>query len=103
VFLADEIWRFCTPQTTPRELATLAQMGRFEDIELVVRMQTPQKLSASITGSVTELVFFRLHGHLPLAAVQSMGGVPAEVEALPLGSFIAWACQSGGRLDGRVF
>ena len=103
VFLADEIWRFCTPQAIPRELATLAQMGRSEDLELMVCTQVPHKLNSSITGSVTELVCFRLQGPLPLAAVQSMGGEPEEVEALPLGSFVSWAVLTGGRLEGRVF
>jgi hypothetical protein len=50
VFVADEVWRFCSPQAIPRELAVIAQMGRAENLELVTATQLPHKVNASITG-----------------------------------------------------
>ena len=103
VFLADEIWRWCSPQAIPKELATLAQMGRAENLELVTATQLPHKIHASLTGSSTELVCFRLDERLALSAVRDMGADLDAVQALPLGSFIAWNRLSGGRLSGRLF
>ena len=103
VFLADEVWRWCSPQAIPRELAALSQMGRAENLELVVATQLPHKIHASITGQSTEWVCFRLQESLALAKVRELGADPAAVEGLPPGSFAAWNRMSGARLDGRLF
>lgn len=103
VFLADEIWRFCSPQAIPKELATLAQMGRAENLELLTATQTPQKLHASITGQSTEAICFRLDERLAFGTVRDLGFSPDQVQALPLGSFIARNRLSRAELTGSVF
>lgn len=103
VFVGDEIWRFCSPHAIPVELATLAQMGRAENVELVCATQLPHKVNASITGSATEVVSFRLDEPLALARIKDLGGDPDQIRDLPLGSFVAWNRLSRGRLTGTVF
>jgi hypothetical protein len=103
VFLADEVWRWCSPNAIPKELAALAQMGRSENLELVTATQLPHKIHASITGQSTEMVCFRVNEPLALDKVQELGGDRDAVQALPLGSFISWNRLSQARLDGRVF
>jgi hypothetical protein len=78
-------------------------MGRAENLELMTATQLPHKIHASITGSATEVVCFRLDEPLALSRARELGGEPEAVRALPLGSFIAWNRLSGGRLGGRVF
>jgi hypothetical protein len=103
VFFADEIWRWCSPHAIPRELATLVQAGRAEDIEMMTATQLPQKLNSSLTGQSTELVCFRLGDCLSLDKVEELGADRNAVQSLPLGSFIAWNRLSGGCLAGRLF
>jgi hypothetical protein len=103
VFLADEVWRWCSPQNIPVELATIAQMGRVEGLELCVATQLPHKIHASVTGQATEVVAFRLDETLALGRMREIGGDPEQIRALPLGQFVAWNRLSGGRLAGRVF
>lgn len=103
VFFADEIWRHCSPQGIPKELATLAQMGRAENLELMTATQLPHKVHSSITGSCTELVCFRLDERLALNCVRDLDADPEEIRQLPLGSFLAFNRLSRGRLAGRLF
>jgi len=99
----DELWLFSSPNSIPKELQALAQMGRAEGVELLASTQTPQKIHASITGQSTELVCFRLDERLALDAVQELGAERETVQNLPLGSFVALNRVSRGRLAGRVF
>ena len=103
ILFVDELWKFCTPNQIPKELATVAQTGRVENLELLIATQLPHKITASITGQSTELVCFRLDESLALDKVEELGADRAAVQALPLGSFIAWNRLSRARLDGRVF
>lgn len=103
VLMVDELWKFCTPNQIPRELATVAQTGRVENLELLTATQLPHKITASITGQATELVCFRLDEALALDKVEELGADRAAVQGLPLGSFIAWNRLSRARLDGKVF
>ena len=103
VVMVDELWLFCSPNQIPPELAALAQMGRAEAVELVALTQTPQKIHASITGQATELVCFRLQEELALDQVEELGADREAVQALPLGSFVAWNRISRGGLRGTVF
>lgn len=103
VLLVDELWKFCSPNRIPKELAVVAQTGRVENIELVTATQLPHKIHASITGQFTELVCFRLDERLALDKVEELGADRDAVQALPLGSFIAWNRVSHARLDGKVF
>jgi hypothetical protein len=103
IMLVDELWKFCSPNSIPRELATVAQTGRVENFELVTATQLPHKIHASITGQSTELVCFRLDEALALDKVEELGADRAAVQSLPLGSFVAWNRLSRGRLAGRLF
>lgn len=103
VFLADEVWRWCSPQAIPKELATLAQMGRAENLELMTATQLPHKIHASITGQATEIVTFRLDEDLALNSLRELKANSDQVKSLPLGAFIAWNRLSGCRLNGRMF
>jgi DNA helicase HerA-like ATPase len=103
VLLVDEAWRFQHNNQVPRELATVAQTGRAENLELVCATQLPHKVHASITGQSTELVCFRLQEPLALKRVQELGADAEVVQGLPLGAFVSWNRLSGAKLDGRVF
>ena len=103
VLLVDELWKFCSPNQIPKELAVVAQPGRVENLELVTATQLPHKIHASISGQSTELVCFRLDEPLALDKVQELGADRDAVQGLPLGSFIAWNRLSRARLDGKVF
>ncbi|MCW5554473.1 MAG: hypothetical protein KIS67_20235 [Verrucomicrobiae bacterium] len=107
--VVPELWRHCTEDSIPQELALLAQAGRELNVELVLDTQRPEALNPSITGQSTELVCFRLMSHEALRAVEKLWrdcGVVCtreRVASLPLGSFLAWNRLSGGSLSGRVF
>jgi hypothetical protein len=103
ILLVDELWKFCSPNQIPKELAVVAQTGRVENLELVTATQLPHKIHASITGQSTELVCFRLDEALALDKVEELGADRAAVQSLPLGGFIAWNRISRARLPGKVF
>ena len=103
IVCAPEMWRFCTPDSIPREFAMLVQAGRELGVELVLDTQRPEMLNASITGSITELVCFKLKSREALKAVTDLGADPDLVEALPLGSFVSYNQLSNETLTGRIF
>ena len=103
VLLVDELWKFCSPNQIPKELAIVAQTGRVEDLELLTATQLPHKIHASITGQSTELVCFRLDEALALDKVEELGADRAAVQSLPLGSFVALNRLSRGRIVGKIF
>lgn len=101
--VVDELWQWCSADAIPRELALVAQCGREENIELVTCTQRPELVNASITGSATELVCFRLDEPDALRTVRKLGADPEAVAALPLGAYIARNRLSGGILSGKMF
>jgi hypothetical protein len=103
VLLVDEVWRFNSGHFIPRELATAAQMGRAENLELLCVTQLPHKINASISGQSTEIVSFRLDEHLALDRVEELGLNRTEIRGLPLGSFVAINRVSRGILRGKLF
>jgi hypothetical protein len=104
-----ELWRHCTGDSLPPELALLSQAGRELDVELILDTQRPELINPSITGGATELVCFRLMSHEALRAVERLWRdcgvvcVREAIAALPLGSFLSWNRLTGGRLAGQVF
>ena len=60
-------------------------------------------VNASVTGSCTEMVCFKLNPPDGLRTVRKLGATPEVVAALPLGSFISYNRLSGGTLAGRMF
>ena len=98
-----EVWRHCTEDSIPAELALIAQAGRELGTHLVVDTQRPELVNPSITGAATELVCFKLIAPEALRAVEKLGGEKVIVQALPPGVFKAYNRLSGGTLSGRVF
>lgn len=106
--VVPELWRFCTEDSIPTELALLAQDGRQDEVELVIDTQRPDKLNPSIVGAVTELVCFRLDEREALRAIGHMRAEPERVASLPMGSFISYnrlapLDDPGRTLAGKVF
>ncbi|MEI6786571.1 MAG: hypothetical protein WCH98_21080 [Verrucomicrobiota bacterium] len=100
VFLANEVWRWCSPGAIPRDLAQLAQA---ENLELMTVTQLPHRVNASITGQATELVCFRTDERLTLDRVEELGTGRTIVQELPLGSFVALNRLTRARLAGKMF
>lgn len=103
IVFVDEIWRFQDRNDIPVELASIAQAGRAEGIELVSATQHPHLVNASITGNLTELVCFKLDDSADLKKVQQLGANAEEVAALPLGTFIAINKNSGYKMRHQLF
>lgn len=101
--LVDEVWQWVSPHAIPREFAQMVQAGREENIELVSCTQMPHRLNSSMVGQATELVCFRLQGHLALDCVELFGVDRDTVSKLPLGTFYALNCLTSDTLSGRVF
>jgi len=103
IVVVDEVWKYCTPQRIPSELAMLVQEGRKRRLETVFLTQRPNRLNESILGEVTECVAFALTGERGLLKVVNTCDVPEdEVAALPNGAFVSVSAR-GAVLRGRVF
>jgi len=98
-----EVWRHCTEDSIPVELALIAQAGRELGTHLIVDTQRPEQVNPSITGASTELVCFKLISPESLRAVGKLGAEIPVVQALPVGTFKSYNRLSGGTLSGRVF
>jgi len=103
IIFVDELWRHCSPNHIPRELATITQEGRIEEIEFLTATQRPHKLNDSVRGQCTELVCFRLQDHLALNCVADLGADADAVANLAPGSFISYALDSGRSVAGKLF
>lgn len=103
IVLIDEVWKYCSPQRIPDELAAIVQEGRKVGLEPVFLTQRPNRLNESILGEVTECVAFPLTGERGLLKVVNTCDVPEdEVDALENGQFVS-VTDRGGVLRGRVF
>lgn len=103
VLLVDEVWKYCSPQSIPAELALCIQTGRKRGLDCMFATQRPNRLNGSILGEATEVVSFRLQEESALQAVERAGLSAAAVSALPPGAFLAVNADTGGTLSGRVF
>lgn len=103
VLLVDEVWKYCSPQSLPAELALCIQTGRKRGLDCMFATQRPNRLNGSLLGEATEAVSFRLQEESALATVANLGLSASEVSALPPGSFRAVNCDTGGTLAGKVF
>ncbi len=102
LFLADEIWQWCSPHSISPELARVINLGRVEDLELVTATMWPHKLHSGLIGACTEAVFFRTDERLALDALEDIGGKPDEIRNLPLRKFIALNRLTRSTLTGKV-
>ncbi len=103
VLLVDEVWKYCSPQSIPAELALCIQTGRKRGLDVMFATQRPNRLNGSILGEATEVVSFRLQEESALTTVETLGLSAVEVSALPPGSFRAVNTDTGGTLAGKVF
>lgn len=103
IVFIDEIWRFQDRDDLPIELATLAQMGRSENITFVTASQHPHLTNAGISGNLSELVCFLLDESRDLNKISNMGAKADDVAALPKGTFIAYNKDTGGTLRHKLF
>ena len=77
------MWRHCTADAIPVELALLVQAGRELNIHVIADTQRPELVNPSITGAATELVCFKLISPESLRVVEKLGLDRAAVSALP--------------------
>ena len=101
VLQVDEVWKYCTPQTIPPELATVCQTGRKRGLKLMVNTQLPNKLNGSLLNEWSEFVCFRLGFDKALDVVVERGFDADQVKALPDLHFIS-RTDTGGELRGKI-
>ena len=101
VLVADEIWRHCTPQSIPDELANVCQTGRKRGLGLMVNTQLPTALNRSLLSLCSEMIFFRLNFDAALDLAARRGFDPDQVKTLPDLHFISRTDQ-GGELRGVI-
>jgi hypothetical protein len=70
ILLADEIWKFCSPNFMPVPLMAIIQNGRKHGIGLLATTQKPNKMNETIIGEATEFISFRLEGRLLLQSLE---------------------------------
>jgi hypothetical protein len=103
VLMVDEAWKYCSPHAIPLPLAQWILDGRKLGCETLFGVQQPNRLNEAITNEVTELISFRLQGGNALAKIEGLGLAADEIASLPLGSFVALNCETGGELRGRLW
>ena len=103
IVVIDEVWKYCSPNSIPIELARLAQTGRVENIECVFATQTPSAINKSITQGLSEIVSFRLDEHLGLDWLAGKSMPADEIRTLPTGHFIARNCRTNEFLRGKTW
>lgn len=103
IIVVDEVWKFCTPQSVPGELAVILQTGRKVGLEGMFLTQRPNRMNGTIHNELTELVSFRLQERAAVEKVVEFDERFELVRKLPAGTFRAINLKTGGLLDGRVF
>jgi len=102
VVVVDEIWRYCSPQGIPAELANIVQSGRKRGLHLLLNTQEPNRLNSTIINGASEIVCFRLQSRTALKMIADYGFNGEEVASLPALQFVARNMDSGGELRGRI-
>jgi len=62
VLFADEVWKFCNPNSIPLTLSAIVQDGRKNGIGLLATTQRPNRMNEAVIGEATEFIGFRLVG-----------------------------------------
>lgn len=104
IFLADEIWKFCTPNFMPVALMAIIQNGRKHGIGLLATTQKPNKMNETIIGEATEFIGFRLEGRLLLQSLErNMETFPTrDLSGLVLVDKVKSHCIAQNRRSGVV-
>jgi len=102
IVFADEVWKYCNPNTIPKNLALIVQDGRKHGIGLIVTTQRPNRLNEAIMGEATEFVGFRMVGENKLAYLEkNCDEYPVgELPKLPMLHYIAQNLRTGGTSRG---
>lgn len=105
ILLADEIWKFCTPNKMPVPLMAIVQNGRKNGLGLLATTQKPNKMNETIIGESTEFISFRLEGRNLLKALEdNMETFPArELPGLLLEDKRRSHCVAQNRRSGCVY
>jgi len=102
LFLADEVWRYCSPQAIPFHLTRIIKEGGKRRLRTLVNTQEPQRLNGRIVAEMSELVCFRLQLEKALDFVESHGFSRSEVSQLQPLQCVARNLDSGGEIRGRL-
>lgn len=104
ILLADEIWKFCSPNKMPIPLMAIVQNGRKNGLGLLATTQKPNRMNETIIGESTEFISFRLEGRNLLKSVEeNMETFPArELPALLLVDKQRAHCLAQNRRSGCV-
>ncbi len=102
--LADEIWKFCSPNFVPKPLALIVQDGRKHGIGLICTTHRPNRLNELIMGEATEFVGFHLSGSNKLDYLKrNCDEFPIDdLPKLPLLHYVAQNLQTGGIFRGAL-
>lgn len=102
VLVVDEVWKYCTTQSFPQELALVAQTGRKRGLGLFCNAQAPQRLPGPLLNELSELVCFQLQFPRALEFVEQYGFNADQVRALPALSYVSRSCKTGGEMRGAL-
>jgi hypothetical protein len=102
IIVAQDAYKYCTPQMMPLPLKTIVQSGSKRRLCLLVDTQEPQRLNSTIKSGMSEVVCFRLQGDGPLSFAEEFGFNRAEIENLDKWHFVARNLDSGGELRGKI-
>lgn len=103
ILVVDEVWRYCSPNSIPRELTEITNAGRRRRLELVALSQRPNRLHGDLLASVSECVTFQVGSAASLDCLaREFELSPEEIRSLPRLHFIARNNDSGGILRGSL-
>lgn len=102
VFLADEVWRYCTPQAIPFHLTRIVKEGGKRGLRTLVNTQEPQRLNGRLLAEMSELICFRLQLEKALDFAEQYGFSRAEVSDLQPLQFVARNLDTNGELRSRL-
>lgn len=101
LFVVDEAWKYCKPQSIPEAFALICQTGRKRQLELLVNTQRPHLLNGSLLNEGSEFVCFHLQERAALDRMSEYGFCEDELRSLPDLHFIA-RTDKGGELRGAI-
>lgn len=102
ILVVDEVWKYCSPNAIPAELALVCQTGSKRGLGLLVNTQLPNRLNGALLAEASEMVCFRLTWEKALAITEARGFNNVELANLAPLCFVARNLDSGGEARGRL-
>jgi len=99
--MVDEARRYQDNHSMTPELARCILEGRKRGLEVLLCIQSPNKLNNEIWNEVTEFVCFRVQSESAKGIVEKWGLDPEEISRLPDYEFIS-RTNAGAELRGRI-